>query len=398
MKTPTKANRKNPVSLDDRRRRDQARHDDEARRISRRFEPGYVVLPTTGMLLASFWSVSVAGVALLILVVASLIGTGLLAYFHFRARREIGRPVYVACLEGNDPTDAADALDALLQTLKAPRRDGKVLKGTYSHAVEALQGLRPHRPLGQRIRDGYYPSRPRRFVHGEDGLQTIDNDVKPYEWHWDRTIEAADGVRMLLRGDGIFTEHALDAALDLLIPPLRAVLRRHGVQTWRIDYMPGGGPEAPTLVHFAANGAGVGEDDEQDRPETPRLIAAQSDALTPAEGRLNASATMHVAGIRTLATAFGNADPSLFLGDDRQTGEITLEIDLPRLVAAFIVADDATQGQERDDVRADFARSLAVTRDTLEAVMARHVAAARSVLQDQARFLEQKHGTSALDA
>lgn len=397
MSGSTKNSRKQIAPLDDRRRRDQARHDEQALRISRRYEPGYVALPMAGILLVSFWSVPVVGVLLLIVAMAAAFGTGLLAHAHLRARREIGRPVYVACLEGNDPTGAADALDALLEALKSPRQDGKTLKAAYSHAMEALQGLRPHRPLAQRVREGYYPSRPTRLVNGE-GRQTIDNDVKPYEWHWDRTIEAADGVRDLLRGSRIVTEHALDAALDMLIPPLRAILRRHGVQTWRIDYMPGGAPDA--IAHHSTNDPATSPDDDGGRipPETvPRLIAP-SDALTAAEGRLNASATMHVASIRTLATAFGNADPTLFLGDDRQTGEITLDIDLPRLVSAFIVADDATQGQERDDVRADFARSLAVTRDTLEGIMARHVAAARSVLEDQSRFLRQKHGTSALDA
>jgi hypothetical protein len=394
MRTPAKNGRRQLTPLDDRRRRDQARHDEEALRISRRYEPGYVALPMAGILLFSFWSVPVVGVLLLIVAMACAFGTGLLAHAHVRARREIGRPVYVACLEGNDPTEAADALDALLQALRSPRRDGKALKAAYTHAMEALQGLRPHRPLAQRIRDGYYPSRPTRFVDGE-GRQTVDNDLKPYEWHWDRTIEAADGVRDLLRGSRIVTENALDAALDLLIPPLRAILRRHGIQTWRIDYMPGVGPDAIVIAHHPAIVPGDGDRDDG---AVDARLTVPGDALTAAEGRLNASATMHVASIRTLATAFGNADPSLFLGDDRQTGEITLEIDLPRLVSAFIVADDATRGQERDDVRADFARSLAVTRDTLEGIMARHVAAARSVLEDQSRFIRQKHGTSALDA
>lgn len=296
--------------------------------------------------------------------------------------------VYVEGGEGNDATSAIPSLNTLIDELKAPHRDQVSIRKAYDRAVDRLQGLRPDRPLSQCIRYGYYPSRPNERV-SENVYRTVDNDAKDGSWHWERMIEADDVLRRLLTSGDVITEDRVDEALAKLIPPLRAVMRTHRVSTWRIDYMP------QTAVP-AGPGGDLGDRTDSVVTEPAPVRDHPQDVLTPVEGRMNASGTMTAATLRTLVTAFRAADPQLFLGDDRETGEAMLDSHLARLVSAFRVADEASSGDERDQVRVDFARSLAVMRDTLEGIMARHVQAARRLLEDQARFIESRHGEGPL--
>ena len=319
---------------------------------------------------------------------ASLVVIAILMSEYVKARPALKDSVYVESIRGNDPSDALASLDRLIDALKSPHRDARTMTKLYDQTVQRLQALRPRRPLSQLVRHGYYPSRPQETV-ATNVYRTVDHDVDDGTKHWERMVHAADALRAILGSEEVFTEGDVDKALSDLVPPLRAVLRTHGVQTWRIDYLPQPLPAGPAGVMMGPSTV----EQEAIALEGPE---PEADVLTPVEQRFNASASMHAAALRTLATAFQGADETLFLGDDRTTGDVMLSQQLPRLVKAFVVADDAEIGEGRDAVRADFARSLAVMRDSLEGIMARHVKAARSVLDDQTLFITRQHGEKGL--
>lgn len=317
-----------------------------------------------------------------------------------------GSKVFVMSEEGNDPTDAVAALERLSDIMRAPRTDQRKLVIAYEDAIDRLQAMIPHKPLSRVVRYGYYPSRPKVTV-SENTYRIVNNDEDDGSVHWERAMTSIDDMRTLLKGKPIVLETEVETAISSLIPPLRAVLRTHGVPTWRIERK---APELPAGRIAVEADVPPDGDETPKRPPTAAAVddheiatvteaerrPMREDGLTRVDDRLNATGTMVAMALRSLETAFRAANPSLFLGDDRATGETMLDEHLPRLVDAFIVADDASKGEERDQVRADFARSLGFIRETLENVMTRHVTAARQLLEDQARFIESRHGSGPL--
>lgn len=57
------------------------------------------------------------------------------------------------------------------------------------------------------------------------------------------------------------------------------------------------------------------------------------------------------------------------MGDDLETGRRLMAQHVPPLVRAYVVAHDGSQGEERDQVRAEFAQALGVVRDALSGIM-----------------------------
>lgn len=301
----------------------------------------------------------------------------------------IGQRVMVMSAEGNDPTGLIPALDTLHETLRSPSSGRARLLAAYEAVVDRMQGLVPAHPLSRLVARGYRPSE---ATDGNNRL--LDYDKDPDERHWERAMEATDALRRLLTSDGWVTEKEVLKRVSDLVAPLRAVLRTRGVPTWRIEYdappvaLAGAESPIPSSARIEIEGSGSAPAVQDMRREPAPPV---EDAVTPVENRLNATAAMTIASLRPLTTAFRSADPNLFLGDDRATGESMIESHLPRLVDAFVVADDASSGPERDAVRADFARSLGFMRDSMAGIMERHAQAARENLRVQSRFVETRH-------
>lgn len=337
---------------------------------------GWVVQPQGG------WQVALVGYSILAVIVTCMsVGFGIAAL------RRVGEPVMVMSTEGNDPTGLVPALDALYDALRSPSAGRARILASYDAVVDRMQDLVPGRPLSRLVARGYRPSE-----ETDDSDRKLDYDKDPDERHWERSMEATDRLRALLTSEGWITQRDVLRRVSALVAPLRAVLRARDVPTWRIEY------EAPPMT--------IARDALHDTapavagPLQTRAVADMradippiaEDAVTAVENRLNATGAMMLASLRPLTTAFRSADPNLFLGDDRGTGESMIESHLPRLVDAFVVADDASSGPERDAVRADFARSLGFLRDSMAGIMERHAQAARENLRVQARFVETRHG------
>jgi hypothetical protein len=308
-----------------------------------------------------------------------LIGLFQLPAYH----RRPNLPLHLPGARSNDPYGAVDALDALLEELRAVPRSPRRLAKAYEDATERLQKLHPDVPLRALVRQGYYPSRP---VVETNGRSTyLDHDASADHVHWDRMSAAADDLRATMRSSDILTENEVRSALSSLVPPLRAVLRTHGVATHRIEYLP---PKQQTAaIADASTPAAAALPAPVEEPE-----AMPDDALSPVEDRLNASATMAVSAVRTLALSLQAAEDDLFTGDDLQTGRTLMAQHVPSLVRAYIVAHDASQGEERDQIRAEFAAGVGVVRDTLAGIMRRHAQEARRRMEDETRFLRMRHG------
>lgn len=297
--------------------------------------------------------------------------------------RRPDEPLHLPGGRSNDPYGAADALDTLLEELRAVPRNPRRLAKAYDDAVDRLQKLHPDVPLRALVRRGYYPSRP---VVETNGRSTyLDYDASADHVHWDRMSTAMDDLRATLKSSDLLTERDVRSALSWLVPPLRAVLRRHGVATHRIEYLPP--KQQPVAVTDGTIPAAVALPAPADDPEP-----MPDDALSPVEDRLNASATMTVSAVRTLALSLEAAEDDLFTGDDLQTGRTLMAQHVPSLVRAYIVAHDASQGEERDQIRAEFAAGLGVVRDTLAGIMRRHAQEARRRMEDETRFLRMRHG------
>jgi hypothetical protein len=317
-----------------------------------------------------------------------------------KARRD---RVYVLSEKGNDPTDAMEALDDLVACLRAPGTQRARLLASYENAVDRVQGLLPDRPLSQLEAYGYYPSRPRRYLNN-DRYEDVDHDkiADSDPSHWERAMKAMETLRALLRSTGMITFREVTDAVSALVPPLRASLRARGIETWRIERL------QPPLTQSSIGQAQTPSLDGPVRDATPALRAPEAsndaaplhvgtpDALTPIEDRLNVGAAMTAMSLRSIITAFRSANPSLFMGDDRQTAETMLDDHLPRTIAAFVIADDAGVGAEKDEVRAEFARSLSFLRDNMSGIMERHRHAARQTFETQTRFVESRHGPNEL--
>ena len=80
------------------------------------------------------------------------------------------------------------------------------------------------------------------------------------------------------------------------------------------------------------------------------------------------------------------------MGDDLETWRRLMGQHVPPLVRAYVVAHDGSQGEERDQVRAELAQALGVVRDALSGIMRRHAQEARRRMEDEARFLRIRHG------
>lgn len=292
--------------------------------------------------------------------------------------------VHLPAARSNDPDDACGALDEMIRELRSPARDPRRISRSYARAVDRLQALRPDVPLNSLIRRGYYPSRPQ--ITENDVARIVDNDASPAHEHWNRMCKAADDLRDLLRRDTLISEDQVESALARLIPPARAVLRTYDVDTHRIEYLPGTAPspKAGTTIDGEADDAGVGM-------VRATHVEERSDELSAVETRLNASATMAVSAIRTLKLSFDAAEEDLFEGDDLNTGRRLMSEHLASLVKAYLVAHDTSEGEERDQVRGEFAQGLAVIRDAMNGIMRRHAQKARRRMEDETRFLRARH-------
>ena len=299
----------------------------------------------------------------------------------------------------NDPFEAVAGVDALFEALRDPGTDGRGTEGAYRTAIERLQRTVPDSPLSRLVARGYFPSRPKEHV-GNDQYRVVAHDGDTDGEHWERAAQALEKLRALLGGDATITQDEVHEAISALVPPLRAVLRPRGVGTWRIErngpQLAGAGTAAVTTLPAApaaaqAPWASAPATGTEASAPVPAAVP-EADELTPTDGRLNATGGMAAAAIRAMVPGFRAADPDLFSGDDRRTGETLLDEHLPRLVHAFVVADDLSAGAERDQVRTAFAQSLGFVLDGLSGIMARHAEAARQALMTQSRFIEMRHG------
>jgi len=297
-----------------------------------------------------------------------------------RARAKVHMPAS----RSNDPDEACVALDEMIRELRSPARDPRRIGRAYAKAMDRLQALRADVPLNSLIRRGYYPSRPE--ITENEVRRIVNLDDTPAKDHWDRMCGAADDLRDLLRRDTLITEDQVETGLGRLIPPTRAVLRTYGVDTHRIEYLPTTAPmpDAKALPDDeTADGVAI----PYDREPAPE----RDDELSIVEGRLNASATMAASAVRTLKLSFDAAEDDLFEGDDLDTGRRLMSQHLPSLVKAYVVAHDTSEGEERDQVRSEFAQGLGVVRDALHGIMRRHAQNARRRMEDETRFLRARH-------
>ncbi len=300
--------------------------------------------------------------------------------------RRAEQTLHMPSARSNDPHGAADAVDGLLEELRAaPRHQGRLTR-RYEDAVGRLQKLLPDEPLHSLVRRGYYPSRPVVYENGQGTY--LNKDSAKDHVHWDRMSVAAADLRTILKSSNLVTHQAVRQAVSELIPPLRAVLRLHGVATHRIEYLPAK-PEIAQTPEEAP--AALPAPTEHSEPEP-----MPDDALTPVEDRLNASATMTISAIRTLELSLRAAEDDLFMGDDLETARRLMTQHVPSLVRSYVVAHDTTQGEERDQVRAEFAQALVIVRDTLSGIMRRHAQEARRRMEDETRFLRMRHGEDPL--
>lgn len=378
-------------------RRDQLqqRHDQKAEERLRRLYARMTILPV----LLPAWLMPLPPVGLAVMGVLSA-GAGILAFVTAfdvpAAHRELRRRVYVMSHDGNDPTDSLPALDDLIASLRNPSVGRPRLLASYENAVDRLQGLLPNHPLAQMVAYGYHPSRPKVYETNER-YTIVDHDSYPDAdpGHWERAMKAIEDMRSLLRSESWITVDQVMTAVAAVVPPLRAVLRARGVPTWRIERL------QPPITAVRTDEDvlhAVGSDPLQARlgKSAMQPPACTVDVLTPIEDRLNMGASMTAMSLRSMMTAFRSANPSLFMGDDRQAAETLLDDHLPRTIAIFTAADDASLGAEKDDVRAEFARSLAFIRDSLSGIMDRHRLAARQTFEVQARFVETKLGPNGI--
>lgn len=359
------------------------------------------LLLTPAPLVAAGWLLPVHGAAMLLMAgmqAGSIVLGGFAVAQLFELSKRSKEHVFVMSEEGNDPTGAMDALDDLVASMRNPATGRSRLLASYENAVDRVQALIPDHPLSQAVAYGYFPSRPREYL-GNERYKDVDFDreADADASHWERAMIAMEKLRSVLRSSRIITETEVVSAVSALVAPLRAALRARGIPTWRIER------SAPSVITAGTLRDGPDDGAIQDRPLPLRLAGAppaahvpEEDALTPIETRMNASAQMTAMSLRSMITAFRSANPSLFMGDDRQTAETLLDDHLPRTVAAFVVSDDANVGEDRDAVRAEFARSLSFIRDSMAGIMDRHRLAARQVLETQTRFIEQRHGSGPL--
>jgi len=292
-------------------------------------------------------------------------------------------------LPGSTPIDEAiQAVAAFLTLYKDPDRTPDGLREAARTMVGRLQNVSDV-PLSGIKRDGYHPF----------GKSYEDEDLA---FQWDMIHSAMRELWPMHLGQTEATVPDVQARIARMVPPLRTIMRRADIYDAAIEY---GGYDrdalvAPTRKELKAIRSVSGS-------EAPALPAPAADAIpahrdddlfTPVERDINAAATMHVATLRTQIAAFEAADPSLFPGTDRQSGRLLVDVHLPDLLKAYRTAHDASQGEERDDVRAQFARTLRTVRDSLDQIMVRHAAEARTALETEARFLESRAGDTTLDA
>lgn len=301
-------------------------------------------------------------------------------------RRLSRHRVFVIGRTGNAESGCLAALDGLMQTIRDSGRDHKRLQKAADLAFDRLQELVPDMPLSNMKRYGYYPSRPE--ITENERRRIVDHDKDPIEEQWARTVKSINRLRGLLADQGVVLEKRVAEAVSEIVPPLRAVLRSAGVRTHRIEYIVMSALQKGAFPHESGSPAAI--------EEHGLGVMDKGDTRNEIDDRLNASARMAYVSLKALISSFHGAETALFMGDDRITGELIVDRHLPDLEAAFILADDAAQGEEKDAVRADFAKSLKLIASTLEGIMSRHAQVAHDLLRDKGRFLEQRHGNGDL--
>lgn len=320
-----------------------------------------------------------------------LTGGGFMIGYAIRDRR---LPLFVHTGDHtHDPYEAVPALMALIDEIKSPVSTPRRRQARFDAACEAMQRTAGNNPLPLLVRRGYYPSRPQQEYEGGSRV-ALNLDKDGPQAHWDRSVEAISHLQILLASnpDEPMTWRRVLKALAEVVPPLRAVSRNAGIDTHVIEYMPDNFSPVATAPAASAQPARA----QPLKPVAPVVTEDEPeqafDALTPVEGRMNAAAAMTTATIRMLMLSYNAAEADMFVGDDQNTGRQIVNRQLPALVRLYVISHDAAIGAERDDVRADFARSLAVVRDSLEQIMGRYARNARDIMLTETRYMATRYG------
>lgn len=308
-----------------------------------------------------------------------------------QASRRRDQIVYPA---GSTPIDEAiRSVAELLALYKRPGRSAADLADGARTMAARLQEV-AYEPLSGIRRQGYHP----------DG-DTYERES--LEFQWDLVQVSIRDLWTIHQGKKAATRNDVQALVARMVPPLRNILHRAGVFVPDLEY---GGYDrkaltpptrkelkatkeipAPTDRATHRRKSSAAESVVADRPIAP------VDLFTPVEPDLNAAASLLVATLRTQIAAFEGADPTLFAGTDRASGRLLVDVHLPSLLKAYRTAHDASHGEERDDVRAQFAATLRTVRDSLDQIMVRHASEARRAFEDEARFLASRNDQAGLD-
>lgn len=317
---------------------------------------------------------------------AGVLGTGILGTMSASASKRRNAQVYVP---RSTPLDVAiRAVADFLFAYKEPLRDEVELHEAARLMVARLREVSTE-PLTGIKRTGY---RPFGDTYEREGL----------EFQWDMVESAICELLPMYEGKTQATCDDVQARIARMVPPLRNILGRIPTFIPEIEYG-GYNPEAlvaPTgrqqkTIRKAAQSVLADLTPATGRVSPP--ASTPDDLFTPVERDINAAATMLVATLRTQIAAFQTADPTLFAGADRQSGQLLVDMHLPNLLRAYRTAHDVSQGEERDDVRSQFAGTLRTVRDSLDQIMTRHAAEARAALDTETRFLESRAERSELD-
>ena len=329
-----------------------------------------------------------AGQGLLALAaLAAGMGSGIVLMFMASASSANRRGKQMVYVPGSTGIDLAiQSVTDFLALYKRADRTAEDLNASARIMAARLADI-SYEPVTGIMRQGYHPN-------GDTYEQ------ESLDFQWDLVQSAIKDLWPIYEGRKPATQNDVQALLVRMVPPLRNILHRVPIFIPELAY---GGYDRQALVpptrkelkavrDMPAPPSPTSRGKTDGRRRTKGDTTTPVDVFTPVEQDLNAAALLLVATLRTQIAAFDGADPSLFAGTDQPSGRLLVDVHLPSLLRAYKTAHDASQGEERDDVRAQFARTLRTVGDSLDQIMVRHAAEARRVLDDEARFLESRNG------
>ncbi len=320
------------------------------------------------------------------------IGVAAAAVMTGAASRASRRRDQIVYLPGATAIDVAiHSVAELLGLYKRPGRTREDLESCARIMATRLQDI-AYEPISGVRRQGYHP----------DG-DTYERESLDFQW--DLVQVAIRDLWPIHQGKRTATCEDVQALVARMVPPLRNILHRAGVFVPELEYggydrkalAPPTRKELKATKDVPAIAAPTSARSSKRTSAPDKTTSTPVDVFTPVEPDLNAAASLLVATLRTQIAAFDGADPTLFAGTDRASGRLLVDVHLPSLLKAYRTAHDASQGEERDDVRAQFAGTLRTVRDSLDQIMVRHAAEARRALDDEARFLASRDGSGDLD-